>query len=165
VSGYGQPVIRIDFSELSSGPEDPVWVIIRNPQLMTTDELTGGVDGAYDENGQVLDRGKATQAARIVMARIIVAARVYDATVIPSFDPLTGEQVSDNAQLLPATPWTPEIVAKLPAAIIRKLAEAQTEALVPKQDPGNGTPRTSSGPLSLSTTELGDPDPVPAPQS
>ena len=134
--GYANKVIRLDFRELSEDPgEDPIWVIIRNPKLMPQKEITSGADsGAYDDNGKVVDRAKAEVATDRLIAKLTVAARVYDATWQPAYDPLTGEPVGDQEQpLLPPAPWEPEVAAKLPAAIRLKIAEEFAEALSPKR--------------------------------
>lgn len=163
MAGYSQPVIRIPFPDLTTDPQnDPVWVIIRNPKLMSPDELRSGVPGAYGQDGTVLDQAKAEQSSRLMTARIVVAARVYDPRVMPTFDPVSGEQTSDNAALLQPPPWDEGIVAALPAVIIRAIGDKVADALAPKSVPESGTPKTSSSPPNLSTTAPGDPVTSPA---
>jgi hypothetical protein len=148
LSGYANKVIKLDFAELSEDPAaDPIWVIIRNPRLMPQKELTSGADsGAYDDNGKIIDRAKAEIATDRLIAKLAVAARVYDATAEASYDPLTGEPLGDGGQdLLPPTPWPPEVAAKLPAAIRLRIAEEFAEALNPPKGQGALTPKTSSG--------------------
>ena len=152
-SGYANRVLRFDFPELSQDPEtDPVWVITRNPMTADPKELTSAFAGV-----DLADRQAVQAANASLIAKLVIAARAYDATVEPSYDPLTGE-VTGNADqpLLPPPPWTPESAAKLPTAIQAKIIAAYTEAVNPSMaQPGNGTPKTSSSPPSLSTTAPG----------
>lgn len=134
---YANRVIRIPFDDLTDDKQnDPVWVIIRNPRLMPAKEITSVSDnsGAYDENGKIIDRAKAEEATDKLIAKLVVAARVYDATAMPEYDPLTGELVGNGEQpLLPPTPWGPETAAKLPLQIRVRIAEEFTSAQNPQK--------------------------------
>jgi len=159
-TGYSRKVIKLTFDDLTDDPQaDPVWVIIRNPRLMPAKEITSASDtsGAYDENGKIIDRAKAEEATDKLIARLVVAARVYDATAVGTYDPLTGEPAGDDAQpLLPPTPWEPEIAAKLPLGIRVRIAEEFTAAQnPPKAQEGSSTQTTSSSSPSPSTTAPG----------
>ena len=160
-TGYANRVIKLDFPALSSDPaSDPIWVIIRNPRLMPAKEITSVSDtsGAYDENGKIADRAKAEEATDKLIARLVVAARVYDATFTPEYNSLTGEPLGDDSQpLLPPTPWDPAIAAKLPLEIRVRIAEEFTQAQNPSkaQEEGASTPKTSSGSPSPSMTAPG----------
>jgi hypothetical protein len=141
--GYANKVIKLDFRDLSADWDtDPIWVIIRNPRLLPAKEITSATDsaGAYDDQGKILDRAKAEDATDRLIAKLIIAHRVYDATAEVSYDPLTGEPVGGEEQpLLPPTPWGPEIAAKLPVGIRVRIAEEFTKAQSPGAAPGDPT--------------------------
>ena len=133
-TGYAKRVIKLDFPDLSEDPQtDPIWVIIRNPRLMPAKEITSASDsGAYDDDGKIIDRGKAELATDALIAKLVIAARVYDATATADYDPLTGEPLGDTEQpLLPNTPWAPEVAARLPLEIRVRIAQEFTSAQNP----------------------------------
>lgn len=143
ISGYANRVLRKDFPELSSGSDDPIWVVIRNPRLLPDGELASAWDGVNIEDGKVTDREQVRHAAAKAAVKLIVAARAYDATHVPQFDQ-QGEVIpgTGDAPLLPPTPWQPETALKLPRAITDWLGEQITESVNPTQTPA--TPTTSS---------------------
>jgi hypothetical protein len=159
-SGYANRVIKIDFPSLSSDWDtDPVWVIIRNPRLLPAREITAITDmaGAYDENGKILDRALAEAATDKMIARLVIAARVYDATAVPQYDPLTGEVVSGAEQpLMPPAPWEPETAARLPLVIRMRVGEEFTTAQKASPEPGDPTQKTSSSQSKASSTAPGE---------
>ena len=157
MSGYANRVIKIDFPDLAEDQEtDPVWVIIRNPRLMPGDEIQSVYQGntGFDDAGKVTDREAARQTAAKLVAKLVVAARVYDATAPVSFDPLTGAILNGDQPLLPPPPWSQETAARLPQEIMTKISETFAEAVNPPKGPEAPTP-TSSSPPSPSTTEPG----------
>jgi hypothetical protein len=165
-SGYANRVIKIDFPELSSDWDaDPVWLIIKNPRLLPAREITAITDmaGAYDADGKIADRALAEAATDKMIARLVIAARVYDATAVPEYDPLTGEVVSGAEQpLLPPAPWEPETAARLPLVIRMRVGEEFTTAQnPPRAREGSGMQKTSSSPPSPSTTAPGAETPSP----
>lgn len=144
-TGYSKPVIKFDFTEeLGSGPGDPIWVVIRNPRLIPAKEITSNsTSGAYDDDGKIIDRDKAEEATDGLIARLVIAARAYDATVVPEYDddgnevPGTGEPV-----LLPRSHWTAQTAAKLPLRIRARIAEEFTAAQNPPKAPKEGPEAT-----------------------
>jgi hypothetical protein len=131
--GY-KKVIKITFDDLTEDPaSDPVWVLMRNPRIMPQKEIESFREpGAYDDDGKVLDKDKAEASANNTIARLVIAARVYDPAVEDTYDPQTGEPVGDTAQaLLPLPPWTPEVAAALPTTIRIKIMQEFAEALRP----------------------------------
>lgn len=160
MSGYANRVVKLDFPDLSEDwATDPIWVVIRNPKTMDPKELASAYEGntGFGDDGKVADREAAEHTTDKVIAKLVIAARAYDATVEPTIDPLTGE-VTGNADqpLLPHAPWAPETAARLPQKIRTKISEKFTEAVNPqKAQEGSDTPRTSSGSPSPSTTEPG----------
>jgi hypothetical protein len=110
MAGYANRKIMLDFPELSE-PGDKVHIIIRDPRMMSVNEITPDLpDNA--EN----DRAAVTRATFDVLARMVVAWHVYDATSLDDDQPLLD---------LPATGDT---VAKLPLAIQERLAEELRKA-------------------------------------
>lgn len=145
-TGYANRVINLQFPELAepktdengkvvlhpeSGkpePSEAIWVVIRNPQLMPPGELTPR-DVAVDPNsGRPLDAEDANQAMYEIFAKLIVGWRVYDATSF-EINSETGEPLDQPLLELPATPAS---VAKLPNAIINKLAAQLQESANPQ---------------------------------
>jgi hypothetical protein len=150
MTGYSNPIVHIPFIELMSDTEDPIWVSIRNPRLMSPQELQPKPI-AMDDKGQPVDPLDARNAMNDVIAKLIVGWRVYDPASI---------KVDDNTgELLPMerfpSPATPTLVARLPVAIITKLAEEVTSAMNPPSGSADTTTKTSSSPPSPSTTEHG----------
>ena len=164
---YKDRVIRLDFSEeLSDDPQqDPIWVIIRNPRLLPPAELSSfsSGDSGYEEaepaedgtpQAKVTDPAKATETLRKMVARLVVAARVYDATDPGTFDPETGEPTGEQPRM-PHPPWNAEQAAKLPLPVLERISKEFAEAVNPQKRDMPATQTTSSSPLSASTTEPG----------
>ncbi|WP_327066903.1 hypothetical protein [Kitasatospora sp. NBC_01302] len=108
MAGYGNRTILLDFPEFSE-EGDRVHVIIRNPRLVPVqdlipDEVPDGPDGKPDQKAQ-LASGMA------IIARLVVAWHVYDATSMAEDQPLLG---------LPASA---ELVAKLPMEIQNRISD------------------------------------------
>lgn len=160
--GYANRVVKIDFPSLSDDPAaDPIWVIIRNPRLMPSSELTSltsagndGYEQTDDGQTKVTDTSAAIGTMHRMIARLTVAARVYDATSAGEFDPETGEPTGEQPRL-PAPPWTPEIAAKLPQEIVGRISSEFTEAVNPQKGQDTTTPSVSSGQPSPSSTAPG----------
>ena len=126
MSGYTNRVILLQFPELG----DKVSVLLRNPRLLPPSEITPE-DVAVDDKGQPLDPQAANQAMYKVMARLIVAWHVYDASTASSEasidldadnldEQLDAFEAADQIRL---TEITADNVAKLPMAIINKIGE------------------------------------------
>lgn len=150
MAGYGNPIVHISFPELSSGPDDPIWVSMRNARLMSPKELQPK-PVATDENGRPVDNDQAQEAMYEVLAKLIVGWRVYDPNSI-KINEETGE-LGDMERL--PSPATPQLVARLPVTIIKKLAEEMTEAMNPPSDSAAITTKTSLSLPSQSTKEHG----------
>lgn len=162
---YKDRVIKLDFDDLSEGPEDPIWVIIRNPRLLPPAEISSFTSGdsGYEpaepaEDGtpqaRVTDPDKATQTLRNMVARLVVAARVYDATDLGTFDPETGEPTGEQPRM-PPPPWSPEQAAKLPLPVMERISKEFAEAVNPPKPLSGSTRKKSSSRPSRSTTEPG----------
>ncbi|TQF04758.1 hypothetical protein E6W39_24195 [Kitasatospora acidiphila] len=104
MAGYGNRTILLDFPELSE-PGDRVHVIIRNPKTVPLQDLMPPqTPGQEDAQAQL-------RAGMSVIARLVQAWHVYDAT-----------SLADDQPLLPL-PATPDLVAKLPMEIQNRISE------------------------------------------
>lgn len=125
MSGYTNRVILLEFPDLGDAS-----ILIRNPRLLPPSEITPE-DVAVDSNGQPIDPQAANQSMYKVMAKLIVAWRVYDASADSS--PVDIDLDADNldeqlkaletADQVRLGPITAENVAKLPMAIINRIGE------------------------------------------
>lgn len=125
MSGYANRFILLKFPELG----DRVSVLLHNPRLMSPSELTPR-DTPVGPDGQALDSQAALDAGHEVVARVIAAWHVYDASASGSVDiDLDGADLADQLKALEAMEQkrlgeiTPESVAKLPIPIINKIGE------------------------------------------
>lgn len=175
MSGYANRVIRIPFDHLSSDPKtDPIWVVIKNPALLPPRMLRPSnlvdVEAAEDAAGDLPEGVKrritgaaaeaADRAGKEVMARLVVAWRVYDATTSPEYDPVTGEEIEGTGQnLLPPPSGGNGVPVEqfelLPTEIQITITERFAEAVNPQKGQGAATQKTSSGQPSPSSTEPG----------
>jgi hypothetical protein len=128
MAGYASRLIRLDFPELSEDPEnDPIFVTIRNPKLMPLQELQDNGGNELDADGNPVQE-KATAGMLRIISRLIAVWRVYDATHL-QINPTTGEVMDQPLLPLPATP---ELVGKLPSAIINRIGDELTGAVNPQ---------------------------------
>lgn len=127
-TGYLNRVIRLEFPEFSSGPDDPIWIVIRNPKLVPPAELQGDV--ALNPDGTPVDMAAATDNTYRIVSQLVVGWRVYDASAPVELDPGTGEVVGDQP-LLPL-PATIENARKLPSAFILAIADEVKAANNPR---------------------------------
>ena len=133
--GYRQPVITLRFDELVEDG-DTCHVIIRNPKLMPADEFKAmaGPDGEESGTG-TMDRSFG------LIARMVIAWRVWDPTVPIRVNEHTGELIRDEEtepRLLPL-PATPELVAKLPQMIALRLMNEVGDAVNPQRNQAETT--------------------------
>lgn len=117
MSGYANRVVRLDFPDYTEPGDTPIHVIIKNPRIMPPSEITPddvklGPDGQPDEQ-------QAMQAMYQVIARLVKAWYVYDAT----------DDADDQARL--PLPATPELVAKLPMEIVNAIASEVKKVMAP----------------------------------
>lgn len=125
-AGYTNRVILLQFPELG----DHVSVLMRNPRLLPPSEITPE-DVAVDANGQPIDSQAANASMYKVMAKLIVAWHVYDAsTAGAAVDiDLDADNLDEQLQAFEAAEQvrlgeiTAENVAKLPVAIINRIGE------------------------------------------
>ncbi len=124
--GYTNRVILLEFPQLG----DKVSVLLRNPVLLPPGELTPD-DVATDADGTPVDTQAANSAMYKVMAGLIVAWHVYDAsatatpvTIDLDADDLTAQLAAlEAAEQTRLVEITPENVARLPMAIINRIGE------------------------------------------
>lgn len=101
--GYANRTVRIEYPELG----DKVFIEFRNPRTASADQLTAG------DSNNLTQR----QAGYVIIANLLRNWCVYDAEVD-----------SDDAPELEG-PATPEMVAKMPAVIVKDLMDAVLGAL------------------------------------
>lgn len=126
MSGYTNRVILLEFPGLG----DRVSVLLRNPRLLPPSEITPD-DVDLGPDGQPVDQQAAQQAMYKVMARLIAAWHVYDASSastavhvdLDAEDLDTQLAAMEAADQVRLTDITPESVAKLPMAIINRIGE------------------------------------------
>ncbi|MCY0917059.1 hypothetical protein OS965_02560 [Streptomyces sp. H27-G5] len=126
MAGYSNPYVLLMFPELG----DDVSVLMRNPQLLPPKDITPK-DVPLDEHGQPLDPQQAQEAMYEVIARVIVAWKVYDASQTAPLE--LGEDVDPVAlfESLNAVhdsqprlgPVTVENVGRMPMRIINRVME------------------------------------------
>lgn len=125
MAGYNNPYVLLTFPDLG----DDVSVLMRNPQLLSQSVLMPK-DVAVDEHGRPLDPAEANASMYEVIARVLVAWKVYDAS------PTVPVEVTDDADPVAlfeslgtggAQPRigavTVDNVAKLPMVIIKRIME------------------------------------------
>lgn len=105
MAGYGNRTIMLAFPDLSE-EGDNVHVIIRNPRTVPLQDLIPD-----DVPGNEADSAANLRAGMAVIARLVQAWHVYDAT-----------SLADDQPPLPL-PATPELVAKLPMEIQNRISE------------------------------------------
>lgn len=113
--GYTNKHIRLDFSDLGEG----CYVTIRNPRLMTSGQLSA-VDVEIGPDGRPVDHNAAMNAGNATIAKLIVNWCVWD-----------PDDESDDPAVLPL-PATPEIVTKLPMAVVVGISEQIEQATNPR---------------------------------
>ena len=162
--GYRNPVITLRFPELAE-EGDNVYVVIRNPKLVPISEMqalstsTGRLSDAEkarmaaaraaieagQDPGDLLTEDDANRGFALV-ARLVIGWRVWDATV-PVKLAEDGSLIEDEEtapRLLPL-PATPELVGRVPSAILNKIMDEVNRANPqrPTAPQEAGTSRTS----------------------
>lgn len=112
--GYANRTIKLDFPDLAE-PGDDIFVIIKNPKTVPLGELTPKGGGSVVD-GQV-DMEKAMPAMNGVIAGLVKAWHVYDAT-----------SLDDDQPVLPL-PADADAVARLPHEITNRIIELVTGAI------------------------------------
>lgn len=135
MAGYRDRFLLLTFPEVG----DDASILLRNPRLVPPDVLEPDAV-ALDANGEPVDREAARQAMHTVLGNLIVAWRgMYDATAIELPPDLAAE--ADLAELMtrleaggqqPLGAPGPDTVAKLPIAVINRLAEEIGNAANPQ---------------------------------
>lgn len=125
--GYANRLVHVDFTEELAEPGDSVWVTIRNPKHLTAAELRPREVALMPDGVTPVNMDDATNAMYETLAKLIVGWHVYDAS-----DLTLNEDGTPTAQALLPVPATPELVAKLPVAIVKRLSEEVTNAVNPQ---------------------------------
>jgi len=125
MSGYTNPYVLLPFPELG----DDISVLMKNPQLLPPSEIQPE-DVPTDENGQPKDPEEAQRAMYRVMARLIVAWKVYEAfdpdatlDIDPEADPADLFETLGAGEQKRLGAITVDNIARLPLAIINRIGE------------------------------------------
>ncbi|WP_037616460.1 hypothetical protein [Streptomyces aureus] len=125
MSGYTNPYVLLTFPELG----EDVSVLMKNPQLLPPSEIQPE-DVPTDEDGQPKDPQEAQMAMYRVMARLIVAWKVYEAfnsevpvEVDPEADPAELFETLGAGEQQRLGKVTADNVGRLPLAIINRIGE------------------------------------------
>lgn len=124
MAGYTNPYLLLQFPELANDCS----VLMRNPQLLAPAEITPE-DVPVGEDGKAVDPNAANEAMYKVMARIIVAWKVYEAfsgdlpPVDPDADPADIQAVLEQVEQRRIGEVTAENVGRLPMVIIQRIME------------------------------------------
>jgi hypothetical protein len=125
--GYANRLVHVDFTEELAEPGDSIWVTIRNPKHLTAAELRPREVALMPDGVTPVNMDDATNAMYETLSKLIVGWRVYDASDLT----LDANGQPMPQPLLP-TPATPEMVAKLPVSIVKRLSEEVTNAVNPQ---------------------------------
>lgn len=126
MAGYANRIVRLTFPELTEPDESELFIVIKNPRTLPPEQLMAD-DVALDAQGNPTDPKRAIQRTKEVIAPLILAWRMYDATVIELDD--DGKPKSQPPLPMPATP---ELVGKLPTEAIVELNRIIAEAVNPR---------------------------------
>ena len=120
MAGYADRLLTLEFTDLTPDGDDVIYVASRNPRIVPMSVLQGETDLAVDAQGMPLDPKAAERAMHATMAALIREWRVYD-----------GLDESEAPEPLPL-PATADLVAKLPAEIVNRIAKEIGEAVAPR---------------------------------
>jgi len=126
MAGYANRVVRIGFPHLTEPDQPELFVTIKNPRVIPPDEFAV-YDMELDANGVPVDKQKAAERTAEIIAKLVVAWRMYDASDFQVDE--NGEPLDQQPLGLPATP---ELVRRLPSAAIRELNQVIGEAMNPQ---------------------------------
>ncbi|MFF0409056.1 hypothetical protein ACFYUY_01300 [Kitasatospora sp. NPDC004745] len=135
MSGYRDRFILVTFPEVG----DDASILLRNPRLVPPAMLEPDPIET-DANGEPVDRDAAREATYAVFARLIVAWRgMYDATAVDlPAEAVHGGDLGDLLARLEETGQqplgdpSPATVARLPIAVVNRLAEEIGNAANPR---------------------------------
>ena len=123
--GYTNPYVLLTFPDLG----DDISVLMKNPQLLPPSEIEPE-DVPTDDNGQPVDPSAAQEAAYKVMAKLIVAWKVYEAfdptatlEVDPDADPTVLFESLGTGEQRRLGSITVENIGRLPLAILNRIGE------------------------------------------
>jgi len=121
MAGYADRLLTLDFPDLTPDGDPVIYIAIRNPRIVPMSVLQGDTDLAVNpETGMPLDAKAAETAMHKTMATLIKDWHIFD-----------GMDESDTPEPLPL-PATADLVAKLPAEVINRIAKEIQEAVAPR---------------------------------
>lgn len=127
MAGFANRVVRIGFPELTEPDEPELFLILRNPKVVSPDEFASS-DVAVGPDGQPLNPEDAAERSREIIARLVVTGRMYDATDM-GVDMETGELTD---QKLLTYPLTKNTARCLPVEVMQKIGAEIGAAFAPK---------------------------------
>lgn len=133
MTGYANPYVMLLFPELG----DDCSILMRNPQLLPPSEITPE-DVQTNADGQPVDPQAANEAMYKVMARTIVAWKMYEAfsadlpMVDPDADPADVLASLETMEQRRIGSVTAENVGRLPMAAIQRVMEEISRVADPK---------------------------------
>lgn len=158
MAGYKNPVITLRFEELGEG----CHVVIRNPKLMPSAQLTSMAGGRSDADREKFEQAKAAIEAgqepaegiltgedenRIfaMLASLVVGWRVWDPTAPVDVDEDGNLIAGDAEPPRLGLPATAALIGKLPQVILTRIMEevGKVNPQSPPAPPEDGTSRTS----------------------
>lgn len=125
--GYANRLVHLDFTQELAEDGDTVWITIRNPKLLTAGELRPRDVAMMPDGVTPVNMADAESAMYETLSKLIVGWRMYDASDIGLDE--SGYPVAQDTLPVPATP---ELVAKLPAIVVKRLSEEITNAVNPQ---------------------------------
>lgn len=125
MAGYANRVVRIAFPDLTEEGEPELFITIKNPKVLPPEELMAS-DIEVDADGLPTDQKLAVQRSKEIVASLVLAWRMYDATGFG-----LDEEGNPKDQLPLPLPATPELVGKLPTEAIQKINQTITESINP----------------------------------
>ncbi|MGH7743621.1 MAG: hypothetical protein ACREQ5_02195, partial [Candidatus Dormibacteria bacterium] len=111
--------------DLTEEGEPELFITIKNPKVLPPEELMAS-DIEVDADGLPTDQKLAVQRSKEIVASLVLAWRMYDATGFG-----LDEEGNPKDQLPLPLPATPELVGKLPTEAIQKINQTITESINP----------------------------------
>lgn len=131
-TGYAHRVVTLRFDDLAEADEngeasENLFIVLRNPKLVPLADILP----AHVNQDGTANTAEAMAMLNDVASKLIIGWRMYDCAGDIAIDPDTGEDLSDEQQLLPL-PATPDLVGKLPGVAQTRLQKLITEAINPQ---------------------------------
>lgn len=127
MAGYANRVVRLAFPHLTEDGQPELFITIKNPKVMPPHELTAFDIDLDPVTGAPKDPALAAQRSTEIIARLVIAWRMYDATDWALDE--DGNLVDQHPLPLPATP---DLVRRLPSDAFVEITRVLQEAMNPR---------------------------------